>query len=186
MFIGAYWDTRKESQSECAGRISEALNLFSQVHPELSKWYLKGRSKKAASKEVGTSPEDVEAILRTNNRDSDGSAISELGFNAGMWNGSDQFPCSFDVTCGGYSDFVKNSVVLQLPAGSDVLSDAEIRKVLEGMIAAFDPENALVTSHQFIDHVGGGAPWEAGGWLVYKRSDGIDNIEEHGLLGVIQ
>lgn len=186
MFIGAYWNARKESQSECAGRILEALKMLSQVHKELSKWYLKGRSKKTASKKVGTSPEEVEAILGTNNRDSDGSAISELGFSAGMWNASDKFPCSFNVTCGGHSHFVKNSVVLQLPEGSDVLSGKEIRKILEGMIAIFDPENALVTSHQFIDHVGGGSPWEAGGWLVYKRSDGIGNIEEHGILGAIQ
>jgi hypothetical protein len=185
MFIGAYWDARKESRQHCAVRISSILSSLAQVHVELSAWCLKGRSKKTASKAVGVLPEEIEALLRTNNRDSDGSAISELGFNVGMWNGSDRFPCSLTVTCGGYAQSLKNSVVLQLPEDKDVLSQAETRKILECIIAAFDPEHALVTSHQFIDHCGGGPPWEAGGWLVYRRSDGIENIELHGTFGLV-
>jgi len=185
MFIAAYWGERKESRTKCAFRIAQAIDLLAQIHPELSVWYLK-KSKKTISPKKIDGKSEIERNMRANKRDSDGLPIYDLGFSLGLWNGSNSFPCSFNVACGAYSEFVKNSVVLQFPENNNILPYSEIRRCLVAIVSVLDPDFALVTSHEYIDHNGGGAPWDAGGWLVYKRSDDNNNIEEHGTFGFVQ
>ena len=190
MFVGAYWGIRRESRDECTLRISKALTAIAKHDSALASWYRKGRTKSAALKnKVDVTVDGIGGLLETNNRDTNGSAIAELGFSIGLWNGSGVLPVSFSVTCGAYSEFVKNSALLQLSAeaGTDAfLCSERMRELFTDFIAAFDPDTAVVTSHEYIDHAGGGAPWEAGGWLVYERSLGVDHIIERGTLGVVQ
>ena len=169
--------------SHCQG-----INAIAQHHKALMSWYQKGYSKAGALKrQVNVGAEDINSLLATNNRDVDGSVIPELGFSIGLWNGNDQFSASFRSTCGAYNSFVNNSAVLELPhEGEPLVSHKQIRGLFIDLIAAFDPDSAVVTSDEYIDHVGGGKPWEAGGWFVYKRIFGLDGIVEHGRLGVVE
>lgn len=189
MFLGAYWGIRRETRTECALRISTALTAMTKHHSALGSWYRKGRTKSAAIKnQLDVSAESLGEILKTNRRDADGSEISELGFSIGLWNGSDVLPVSFSATCGACTKYVKNSVMLELPADINVgaeesLRPQQVRELLADIIAAFDPDTAVVTSHEYIDRAGGGAPWEAGGWLVYQRGLGMDHIVERGNIG---
>jgi len=189
MFIGAYWDARKETLDESAERIKSALKALANVDKRFSEWYLKGRTRNSSSDRAITADmHSVAALLRTNNRDDDGSAIEELGFSVGLWNGDDFFPCSFSATCGAYSNYFKNSVVLEFPTDCDVLSELSegaIRNALIGIVNAFDPEVAVLTSNDFIDRFGGGAPWDAGGWLLYRREDGIAKLKVIEPVGVL-
>ena len=144
-------------------------------------------------KQIGwySSKIDLDAIVRVlkaNNRDTDGSAITELGFNVGLWNGLTSFPCAINVTCGGYSKSVKNSLVVQLPSDGralDVLGESSLRQILLGLIAALDPEVAVLTSNDYLNQMGGGAPWEAGGWIVYRREEGIGKLSVNKPIGVL-
>lgn len=120
----------------------------------------------------------VEAIhgqLKTNNRDANGTAIQELGFSFNIWNGRDDAPASLAVTCGAFSGFVNNSAVLYLPPQSepnDADSQGYFKELLHRAVEAWNPDNAVVTSNEFLERKGGGLPWIVGGWLVYKRKTG--------------
>jgi hypothetical protein len=189
MFIGAYWNARQESLAQSAERLASALQSLATCDMRLANWFAKGRRKKAASAEaIEINSDALSSVLKTNNRDSDGTAIAELGFNLGLWNGDDSFPCSFNATCGGYSEFVKNSAVLQLPSDGNVLtslSKDSLREILLGIVSAFDPDIAVLTSNEYLDQAGGGAPWEVGGWMVYRQADGIENLGVNEPVGII-
>lgn len=185
MFIGAYWGNRKETRDECAKRIADVLQRLAQNHPALGTWYQKGRSKNAALKNiVELTPDSIGRILRTNNRDTDSLPIVELGFRIGVWNGNTQLAASFSATCGGYSDVVKNRVVLDFDPSWDagLLSSERMRSILTDFIEAFDPEKAVVTSLEYMDRAGVNAPWDAG-WLMYEGKRGVDQIIEQGKIG---
>lgn len=189
MFIGAYWDARQETLLQSAERIALALQSLAIVDERFTDWFAKGSKRKsAASDRVDTKTDAIASVLRTNNRDVDGSAIAELGFNVGLWNGVDSFPCSFSGTCGGYSNFVKNSAVLQLPNEGKILEsldEGSLRQMLAGMVSAFDPDAAVLTSNDYLDQMGGGPPWDAGGWLIYRRESGIENLQVNEPVGVL-
>lgn len=187
MFIGAYWGNRKETRDECAKRIADVLQRLAQNHPALGAWYQKGRSKNAALKKtVELTPDSIGRILRTNNRDTDGLPILELGFRMGVWNGNTQLAASFSATCGGYSDVVKNRVVLDFDPSCDLglLSTERMRAILVDFIEAFDPDKAVVTSLEYMDHAGVKDPCDAG-WLMYDRKRGVDQIIEQGKMGQV-
>src|SRR5687767_8638141 len=112
-FIGAYWSARKETRRESALRITKFLEAIGE-QPLFASWYLKAR-RKAALTPLEISVDAIEMQLKTNNRDTDGSAIQELGFSLNVWNGTDKSPASFAVICGAFSNYVKNSAVLSLP-----------------------------------------------------------------------
>jgi len=173
-FIGAYWPARKESRRECAERITRFL-LSIQDHAAFARWIPKTRSRKSVSVPLEITVDAIEQRLKTNNRDTDGTAIQELGFNLSIWNGSDEASASFSVTCGAFSNFVKNSAVLYLPpqpSPIDAASRTVLRSFLEKSVAAWDPEDAVATSNEFMTRKGGGMPWVAGGWFVYRRGKG--------------
>lgn len=188
MFVGAYWGKRKETRDECAKRIADVLQRLGENHPALGTWYQKARSKSAAMKNtVELSPGSIGRILRTNTRDTDGSPIAELGFSIGVWNGNDELPASFSATCGGYSDFVKNSAVLDFDPSWDyveLVTSGRLRTVLVDLVKALDPDKAVVTSHEYLDRAGVDDPCDAG-WLVYERNRGVHQIIEHGNLGQV-
>ena len=175
-FLGAYWGSRKETRRECAVRIANFLQGIAHL-PHFALWYLKARSQSTARLHLEAAPDPIEALLRTNSRDIDGNAIQELGFSLSAWNGSsDTTAASLAVTCGAFSTSVKNSAVLYLPSQpppTDATGLETLKGLLVKAIEAWEPDVAVVTSHEFISREGGGMPWEIGGWLVYRRVEGI-------------
>lgn len=175
VFIGGYWSARKESIHESARRTSSFLHSISEVQP-FQRWYLKGLSRKRAQVPIGTTPETLENLLKTNKRDTDGSTIRELGFNLNIWNGSREEPAAFSVTCGSFSNFVVNSAVLYLPPQAppiDTGTQERLQSLLMKLVHAWEPDDAVVTSSEFIERCGGGVPSEVGGWISYNRGRGV-------------
>lgn len=176
LFIGAYWSSREENRRECAERVLRFLNSI-KMHPDLTHWFWKLKSRKEAAVPLELSIAGIEEGLKTNNRDSNGTAIRELGFSMGAWNGNDAKPASLGITCGASSNFVKNSVVLDLPPQpppTEAQSFEVLRVLLEKTIIAWDPDDAVVTSTDFLDRRGGGMPWIVGGWISYHRGGNIE------------
>ncbi|MGC4013100.1 MAG: hypothetical protein QM755_01080 [Luteolibacter sp.] len=135
----------------------------------MSQWFTKGKSAKTAPKSpVPVTAEEIESYLKTNNRDVDGSAIAELGFNLNLWNGGS---ATLSITCGAFSPAIRNSVVVSLPPTAEVGEGvlATLRSLLDACIDAWDPTNAVATSSQLIAQEGGGMPWQTRGWLNYSN-----------------
>jgi hypothetical protein len=172
LFIGGYWPSRRETKEQCAHRAADFLTLI-KTHPEMAQWFPKGKTAKLSTKApVPVTPLGVLPFLKTNNRDTDGSAISELGFDLNLWNGSS---ISLSISCGSFSPVVGNYVVLNLPAADEVGAEklAALRPLLEAIVTVWEPDHAVLTSPQLITKNGGGMPWETRGWLEYHKSEGF-------------
>jgi len=171
-FVGAYWPARQETKAQCARRIAAFFDRIATL-PELSQWFTKAKSAKAASKlPVPVTAEGIESYLKTNNRDVDGSAIAELGFNLNLWNGGS---ATLSITCGAFSPAIRNSVVVNLPPTAEVGEDAlaMLRSLLDACIDAWEPANAVATSPQLMTQEGGGMPWQTRGWLNYSKGGAV-------------
>lgn len=139
------------------------------VDPTLERWFLKAKRKKDAAVAADISAEAIEALLKTNNRDTTGEPIAELGFSLGIWNGES---ASLSATVGAFSPYVGNSVVLSYN-GDSPSNSVVWRTLIEHAVEAFDPDAAVVTNHDYVACHGDGAPDEAGGWFLYRRGKPI-------------
>jgi hypothetical protein len=116
--LGAYWGSRPEDVTQCAGRLVRCLRQLGEVSPVLSTWFRKG-SGKAAKVPLVLEPTVLSERLLAgrNRRDFGGEVIDELGYSLGLWNRNGTAPVGLSVTCGVYlqSPSVANSFVLNLP-----------------------------------------------------------------------
>lgn len=167
LFLGAYWGSRQESRQDCAHKISNFLTGISRVDQSFSKWFKLGMSRAKANSEIGLLEDAVFKVLKTNNRDIDKTPIVELGFSFNAWNGKD---ANISIHIGAYDSPMPNSVVLR-PSGSE--SEGTWRQLCELAVSVFDPDELVVTSHDYIERHGGGMPTEAGGWFTYRRGGSL-------------
>jgi hypothetical protein len=145
ILVGTYWPQRRESKEQAAKRIGRFLDAMSTANGSLfEQWFLKGRSKASANAVLSTDVSTLAAALESNRRDVGGEEIAELGFNLAIWNGESG---SFEATVGAFSPHVSNSAV-SIADGAPSLTRSDWKRVLEAAIEAFDPEHAIVTTHE--------------------------------------
>lgn len=170
-FIGAYWSARRETKAECAARCATLLARLSS-EAEFSQWFVKGRTlKKALALSLPSTPEGIEHLLMTNNRDTDRTPIVELGYDLDVWNGNLKQPASLSINCGVFSSLVYNNALLNLP----ILEELEnfhlesFQKLLNVMVEVWDPDHAVATSLQLLAESNGAMPWECDSWFKYRK-----------------
>jgi len=149
-FIAAYWKDRKEERWQCARRCAEFLERL-QVCPELSHWYFQSRSTKSVRKPVPVQAKELEPLLTTNNDETTGSPILELGFNFAAWNGEPEpADALLLISCGKFDSPVPNSVLLYMPEMKQPVRShlQDYRFAMETMIECFDPDEAVATSRE--------------------------------------
>lgn len=169
MFVGAYWSQREESREAAGERIVVFLKAIGGHSQEFASWFGKARSRSAAFRSpLMLDQETVASKLRVNRRDADRKPIPELGFEFSVWNGKDT---SFSAAIGAFSRHVDNSAVLDI-GGDNELDRETYRALLEEAVRAFEPEHAVVTSHDHLAQTGAQHPWEAG-WFTYGQAEGL-------------
>lgn len=174
MFIGAYWSQRRESKESAAERVEAFLEALAGCGGEFTSWYSKGKSRAAALRSpIGLDAASIASKLKPNRGDFDRQPIAELGYSLNAWNGAN---ASFSATIGCWSEHVGNAVVLNLGA-EEQLSEGTYRTIMEEMVRAFDPDHAVVTSHEYMARAGATMPWEAG-LFTYTRGG---TVQQHGL-----
>jgi hypothetical protein len=175
MFVGAYWRARKESQEAAAERIVQFLSSIAGRYDFLATWFMKARSRDLAlATPISLDTATVADRLQVSRRDVGGEVISEIGCGIELWNGSG---VSFSAYVGSTSPYVGNSVVLSFTEMPEGLLESDWTRLLELMILAFDPENAVVTSDAILERTGADEPWDAGLWS-YKRGE---SVRKHSL-----
>lgn len=109
-----------------------------------------------------------------NRRDSDGSAIPELGYSWSAWNGDTKVPVSVSVTCGAWTAAVgvSNFFVLDLPGpadgpAADLYERDGVEILLAGVVQAWAPDWAVVTSHGLREACEREPAQPVVGWLTY-------------------
>lgn len=95
--------------------------------------------------------------------------MAELGFRLSLWNGGD---AGFSAAIGLYSPKLSNNAILSLPTDGGGIGKDALRDLLGKLVAAFEPERGVVTSHQVLKEHGARKPWEVG-WITYERRTGL-------------
>lgn len=173
-FVGAYWSAREEGRAECANRIVNFLRSLAD-EPLLSRWHLKGWTRKTAVAPLELTVEGIAKRLRQNHTDIPRRPIPDLGFSLGLWNGDGKASAGLMLTCGAYAQRVENSVVLSLPRQEppkDPIAVARFRQLVEKLAAAFDPDIAVATSSE-LNSRGSGTIRENQAWVRYERGRGV-------------
>ncbi len=203
-YLGAYWGPRKESARECTLRLEHLLRSLAQVDPALAQWFKPARSrKKALPNPLELKPEALEKhIQRHALKDDAGFVMEELGFTFSLWNGDRaEGDVSLELGCGKGSRWVSNVCLMHLPPEGAVaerlLTAPVLSQVLRCIIAAWDPDWAVVTSSPHRELVSEqGTVGLFAGWLTYHSHRRgavpplpapvrIERVEEQGTLIIL-
>lgn len=169
MFAGAYWGPRRESKESAAGRLA---GFFRELATRcegraFAKWDRLAKSRAAGLRApIETDPASLAMHLKGNYTDFDRKLIEDIGYTFGAWNGGE---LSILAAIGSWNKLVTNSVVLDFDTNT-VRPDA-YRPIMEALVRAFDPENAVITSSELIRDRP--RPWEVG-LLTYERGGQIE------------
>jgi hypothetical protein len=145
------------------------------MSPRFSGWRAKGRSQKQAVGSETIESADLLALLEggVNRSDVVGSAFPNLGFRWSAWNGDVAASVSVSVTCGASASRtgVLNSFVVRLPEldhsrGLESIY-ATLESLLSGVVEAWSPEWAVISSHEIREHLDLRADQPSVGWLTY-------------------
>jgi hypothetical protein len=144
-----YWRARQERLEICGRRAFETLRALQTLG--YMSYYLQGRRRRdARRRQLEMTEENVLAVLAkgVNRADVGRTPIPELGWSMSLWSGdSDDDSYRISITCGGYSQHVGNSVVLNLPASGPFSLSASPDRALqayETLLEIWKPEQAVL------------------------------------------
>ncbi|MET0402308.1 MAG: Imm52 family immunity protein [Cystobacter sp.] len=172
-FVGAYWGPRQETARACAERAAHFLRLLAECDPSFTQWYRGGR--KAPPGMPGHPIQNVEALERLmlagrSRGDSSHAVLEEHGFLTGVFNARKEYT-GLSFHCGVHYPEGHNYCLLELPASGPVrerlLITAVLERILTGMVTAWEPDYAVVTSDGMMDLVKKQAGETRVGWLTY-------------------
>jgi hypothetical protein len=164
MIIAGYWSKRQETLQSSSSQLADFLSALSKRGHPFSKWYPKGLRPRTAE-HLTLDSSSLARHLRPNLRDSDRSAILELGHSFSVWNGQD---FSLSATLGAWHEKVMNCVVLNLGLRQALALD-DCRDILAMLVRAFNPEHGVVTTSSILNNQKrGDQPW-LNGLVTYHR-----------------
>ena len=175
LFIGAYWNAREEQLDDCSEKIVDFLTQLSDFL-DVQHWELRKRKKSIKKQIIELNKDYIASTLNTNKRDDNNSPIRELGFNLGIWNGANDFPIIISITCGAFSQFVKNTIILRFPPAelNEILPRLDFyQKLISIFIEVWNPDNVLLTSNEYMSRNEVDVFSKEGGWLVYSKGKPI-------------
>lgn len=177
-YVGSYWGVRQEAADDCAHRADLFFRLLMRCDASLGQWYRSGKVPRGSpGHPVRTDhlEELKEQLLRGRNRtDLNKRVIEELGFSLSVWNQQpDGTATTVRIHCGGYSEWVSNSCLLNPPsegeAAERMLSLPTLIQVLTCMVTAWDPDWGVVNSNRSALELAPDAPQTDSvvGWVTY-------------------
>jgi len=165
-FVGFYWGPRKETAEAVARRAYGLLQRLREISSVFTRW--EPVSEKKAGRKFTADLAHLEVLARAgvNRTDVGNEVIPDLGFRISLLSkacGSGLV--SLRITAGGYSKWVSNVCVIELPplASGDaaLLRVPTLVKVCESVIAFWEPDSGQVGSPGMLD-------------LLPDRNEGVD------------
>lgn len=150
-YLRAPWGPRLESVEQIRDRTVRFASAARKIHPSLKNWFHLGSSKaKALSRPCNMlDPSEVLALIERGRAMTDSKPRIPLEngwYSFSVWNGLDN-DCSvgWQASCGGTSEWVNNSVVLDWNSGSALGSDlGTATRLLELIAVCWEPEYGVV------------------------------------------
>ena len=178
-YIGAYWGPRPAPVDACAARLATFMESLSEIDPLLASWYETGYSLKSArAKKVEPHPRVLRELLlagQARRDDPARTAMSDLGFRIGLWNGNDT-QIRLSTTCGAAPSVpgILNAVVVGLPeAEGPALSlyrPMTGLAILKSIVAVWEPSWVTWTNHRLRNAQQPKPGQVVAGWATYVAS----------------
>lgn len=172
-FVGAYWGPRKIPKQDCADKVAKTLLTLAKW-PPLGQWYFCMNEATAPIIPITVTVKEIMNALEVNRSDFGGNFMEDLGFSFFAWSGNVENACGISFRCGAWFDKITNCAVLKLRPQNPPANASEgenLREMMEVFIKIWDPDRAVVTSHQFRDRNRVRDP--DGGWFVYHKGQEI-------------
>jgi Immunity protein 52 len=182
MYLGAYWGPCPESLEECTDRLLTSISKLAKVDASLGTWFEKGASlKEALNAPVSITHEGLRDLLfdgQNRGDDEARSVIADLGYHVGFWNG-EEVGTGLSVTCGGWSPWTSNSIVIELPDvdGRDPGTLYQATTILEmtRIVAhGWSPTWGTCTSHELREEQQSQPGEVVVGWATYLSAERAD------------
>jgi len=154
------------------------LQALALVDPEFArKWHKSGESlQEALAAPVDLTLESLARALANGvlRNDTDASAIEDLGFGCGLWNGCEEAAVHVSLRFGAHADVpVPNYLVVRLPnigsASKRLFNREKLRQIIETIAELVDPDRARASSYEMDTAVYSQLPYASHrvGWLTY-------------------
>jgi hypothetical protein len=176
------WAPRDEPLATCAGRLARMLERLEAVHPNLTHWRRKAKTRAAAYKPFCAMPPslpELEGILLRGRHFASASKelMPELGYSAAAWNGLDEpQSLSLRLSVGVYYErwlYPNDIRVDGLQAGNQLVSATNLKRILLAIAECWDADWGVVDTwgYQGVSLDAEGRPLlPYGGWLTYLAS----------------
>lgn len=173
-YAGAYWSCRKDSAEECARRAESFFHLLSRRDSIYAQWFEQADSRKKAL-QLPFEP-TYDTFMRFFGRRTYREGKDGFSFSAWTGHKEDGHGGMVMLRCGSAAEFVSNSCLLYLPhsgpAVERVLTVPVLKEVIRALVLAWEPEWAVVTSHEFRDTLSeDGRVGTFVGWMTYFSHD---------------
>ena len=169
-YVGAYWPTRPETARACAHRAERFFHLLASCDSAFSRWFEKGWTlEEALEQQVSTSEAD---LLNTFLQEgAEEGRFPGQGFSLGLWNGqTDDAACDIHLYCGDNTRLANYCLLNLTREGvppERVLQVPMLTRPLRAMVLAWEPDWAVVTSHEHRQQVSDSETGTFLGWLTY-------------------
>lgn len=180
-YVGAYWNSRKETLEEVAEKTVNTLSRLKEIDFQFSTWYELGMSrKKALEKKVSLNSEYIKMLYLKNIKKSeiDNQGYTSHLFSLGLWTGQkDEESSGISFTVGGEfnSNKISNCCVIKLPYEGNsrerLLSLSKAKSLLDILVKEWNPDYALLTSHCLTERLGSISKV---GWVTYIKNINAD------------
>jgi hypothetical protein len=169
LFLGAYWQSRKESIAVCSRHSRDFFCKISQLGARLSKWYELGESRKDALRRKARL-DDLsywKGLLSQGRHRTDlgNKVMHDLGFSFGLWNGGpDTAACGVHIHCGDYAGTLTNCLAMDIRIADP---SAILPEVLRITADVWQPDWAGVMSKAAMDRRNYNASRPFVDWMTY-------------------
>lgn len=188
-YVGAYWGPRREDSQDCVRRLELFLNSLSKCHPLLRNWRKTASTRQEADTRSPLTTAEIASSLASdrNRREVGGALFEELGYSLRVWTGDGNTMAGLSLTCGAYSPFAINHLVLNLPDPSNspdgLYSPSTAECVMDAVVDAWEPDWASLTSNGWRTEYSVPAHPFVPGWVTYI-SDAYGRIHAMGAVRV--
>lgn len=173
-YLGVYWGARKQSILDCSRRAVHFFNTIRLIDPVFLKWYRTTASSNRSERSITVSESSMLQLLQQGiyRTDTDKSQIAELGYSFAAWNsGEGGGWVNVRFNCGGYSPWVSNCCVVELPHEGEsvnrLLQVDILTELMKAGVRSWTPDHGVIISDEFRNLTQLNDDKPVIGWLTY-------------------
>jgi hypothetical protein len=170
-YVSFGWGPRREAIAACAERLTHCLSDLGKLDSAFSSWRCVKESRGIPYSQLNSSIVSRWLAEGVNRTDIGHELIPELGFSLLLVANEEETALPLSIACGMWSPRLSNCCSLDLPCSgntaSRLLNVSTLMQVAKAIIASWEPEGGVITSHECSRLVGAPRYESEAGWITY-------------------